>query len=212
MLRSTGTNSPSGVSTAMPKWILRQQAAAERLAVEPRVQRGLGPAARGDRADQTQHQLACSPATTRARSASSITVTGATSACACAMLCAIVRRTPRNGSSGPSFAEDPGHSLDVAHGHRVVRPARRHDREVHVEPARERPDGGCRLDRGRAGPPRRSGALARAPRCPSRRGRRRFRRRRRPLAGRVAVLGAALEFHERCADLAGCRRAHRTAA
>ena len=36
------------------------------------------------------------------RSASSLTVTGATSAWACAMLRAIVRRTPRRTSSGPS--------------------------------------------------------------------------------------------------------------
>ena len=79
-----------------------EHAPAERVAVEPSVQRGLRFAARRDRADQPQHELARVAGHHAFRSASSLTVTGATSACACAMLRAIVRRTPRSGSSGPS--------------------------------------------------------------------------------------------------------------
>ena len=77
-------------------------------------------------------------------------------------------RTPRSGSSGPTS----GRSVRRARrprGHSVVRPARRHDREIHVEPPRERADRGVALTRGR--PSADSPLPARVLFAPSRRGR-----------------------------------------
>ncbi|MCY1297551.1 hypothetical protein D9M70_469940 [compost metagenome] len=100
--RSTGTNSPSGRSAAMPTSIFLST---WRRPVWPSYQAFRpGSARQPATSARTRRMVTSAPACQAWISASSITVAAATSFCARAMFCAIARRTPRSSSGAPSSA------------------------------------------------------------------------------------------------------------